>query len=318
MLATDLTKYINNPQLLDQQSVKALQQLTKDFPYFQSAHVLLSLASKKWDASAYQQSLKKTAIVVSNRSHLFQLIHELEEESAKVRVQSSKEEAEVKVEKAKVEVKSEVKDKIHVSSSVPDSYRDEKGITEVDSKQELDILKATEIATSNETAPVEKRIAPEEILEKEIGKNVVQSFVEKEILKIPELTKPKTASEPENFGDWLTFLKKNNGQPYEEIEEQVNIEKAKQVVEAEVKAKEEEQKTEAKKTKQKSIIDKIIESNPGHIRHKEDQKFYTPDVKAKESLLENEHLVTETLARIYALQGNVNKAVRAYEILSLK
>jgi hypothetical protein len=40
--------------------------------------------------------------------------------------------------------------------------------------------------------------------------------------------------------------------------------------------------------------------------------------KAKESLIENEHLVTETLAKIYALQGSVNKAVRAYEILSLK
>jgi hypothetical protein len=54
------------------------------------------------------------------------------------------------------------------------------------------------------------------------------------------------------------------------------------------------------------------------IRQKEEQKFFKSDFKAKESLVENEHLVTETLAKIYALQGNISKAVRAYEILSLK
>jgi hypothetical protein len=320
MLATDLTKYIHNPQLLDQQSVKALQQLTKDFPYFQSAHLLLSLASKKWDASTYQQSLKKTAIVASNRSHLFRLIHELEDEGSKLSTSEVLEGGGNKVQGLKKEIEVKAEEMAHVTSSDPDSYRDEKDIAVVETKQELDILKATEIATSEEIKPVtvEKKIEPEEILEKEIGKQVVQSFVEKEILKTPELTKPRTATEPENFGDWLTFLKKNNGQSYEEIEEQVNIEKAKQAVEAEVKAKVEEKQAEVKKTKQKAIIDKIIESNPGHIRHKEEQKFFTPDIKAKESLLENEHLVTETLARIYALQGNVNKAVRAYEILSLK
>ena len=46
--------------------------------------------------------------------------------------------------------------------------------------------------------------------------------------------------------------------------------------------------------------------------------FFKSDQKAKESLLESEHLITETLAQIYAFQGNINKAIRAYEILSLK
>jgi len=67
----------------------------------------------------------------------------------------------------------------------------------------------------------------------------------------------------------------------------------------------------------KGIIDKIIESDPGRIKLG-NQKFFTPIVDAKQSLLENEHLVTETLAKIYALQGNNSKAIRAYEILSLK
>src|SRR3954471_6270940 len=75
MQAQEVIRYINNPALLDKQSIPLLQQLVSDFPYFQSGHILLSIAAKKWDTSVYQQSIKKTAIVVTNRSHLYNLIH---------------------------------------------------------------------------------------------------------------------------------------------------------------------------------------------------------------------------------------------------
>ena len=78
MQAADLLSYIKNPELLDKQSTANLQKLANEFPYFQAAHLLLSMSSKKWDASVYQQSLKKTAIVVTNRSHLFNLIQSIE------------------------------------------------------------------------------------------------------------------------------------------------------------------------------------------------------------------------------------------------
>jgi len=310
MQAADLIKYINNPALLDKTSVKELQKLVNDFPYFQSAHVLLSMASKKWDASIYQQSLKKTAIVTTNRAHLFKLIHDLEQ-----------------AEKSSVE-------EIQISENKPETLQDH---LQEDSRQELDILKAAEISTEpivEEKIPTtvvvkeEEKIAvtkpvlnAEEILEREIGNEVVNSFVEKEILKTPEFNRPLIKQEePENFADWLSYLKKNNGEPYKTIEEKVNKEKAK-IETNKIPTKnlsEEIDPLQSRKLKNKALIDKIIESSPGLIRQKEEQKFYTPDSKAKESLLENEHLVTETLARIYALQGSVNKAVRAYEILSLK
>lgn len=328
MQPAELIKYIHNPSLLDKESVRHLQKLVLDFPYFQSAHVLLSMASRKWDASIYQQSLKKTAIVTTNRAHLFKLIHQVENE-----VLVDAEEVNVVETKPKVDTLLE------------------------DSKQELDILKAAEISTEHaeiekveeqETVKVvEKKSEPElvkpvlnaeEILEREIGKEVVNSFVEREILKTPDVNKPLVKEEdPESFADWLSFLKKNNGQTYKQIEEQVSFEKAKQELKqnsqsgsnrlAEPKTNEEASSTEevpkqeeiqARKLKNKAIIDKIIESSPGIIRQKEEQRFYAPDIKAKESLLENEHLVTETLAKIYALQGSINKAIRAYEILSIK
>lgn len=320
MQSADLVKYINNPQLLDKESVKKLQKLVTDFPYFQAAHVLLSMASKKWDASIYQQSLKKTAIVTTNRAHLFKLIHDLEN--------------------SEKEIPAEVVSADKKSEPVLDTVQE-------DSRQELDILKAAEIATETvvEEVPEIKetkaeplteekivvKVKPvldaEQILEREIAKEVVNSFVEKEILKTPELNKPAVKEEaPENFTDWLSFLKKNNGQSYKEITAQVSQEKAKQEAakketkeEIQPPAEEEKVPVDSRKLKNKAIIDKIIESSPGLIRQKDEpQRFYTPDIKAKESLLENEHLVTETLAKIYALQGSVSKAIRAYEILSLK
>ncbi|MDP1801212.1 MAG: hypothetical protein Q8L81_07670 [Bacteroidota bacterium] len=281
MQAAELLKYIKDPNLLNKQSTTDLQKLVNDFPYFQTAHLLLSMSSKKWDASVYQQSLKKTAIVATNRAHLFSLIHQLENN--------------LPVEKEEV---------------VEEKVIEQKNIVE-DQKHELNILKATDVITETKKEEVlvstKKVLDPEEVLEREIQKNVVESFVEKEILKTQELHHPIVIKkeEPANFSDWLLFLRKNNGQSYENIEEKVNEQK-------------EKNKTSTKKEKNKALIDRIIETNPGLIRNKEEPKFYTPDSKAKESLIENEHLVTETLAKIYALQGSVNKAVRAYEILSLK
>ncbi|MBL7921388.1 MAG: hypothetical protein JNJ40_13810 [Bacteroidia bacterium] len=289
MQAAQLLKYIKDPALLDKQSTAELQKLVSDFPYFQAAHLLLSMSSKKWDASVYQQSLKKTAIVATNRAHLFHLIHQLENN--------------ITVEEEKKTV-------------VEEKVIEEKN-TKEDQKHELDILKATEVIseTKKEEVVAKKTIEPEKVLEKEIEKQVVESFVEKEILKAQELHFPvKQVEQPGNFSDWLLFLKKNNGQPYENIEEKVNEQKGKDLAANN----EEIKKAIAKKEKNKALIDKIIETNPGLIRSKEEPKFYNPDIKAKESLIENEHLVTETLAKIYALQGSVNKAVRAYEILSLK
>lgn len=69
---------------------------------------------------------------------------------------------------------------------------------------------------------------------------------------------------------------------------------------------------------QQEIIDKILSNPPKSSKITEQQKFYSAENKAKESLLETEDLVTETLAQIYASQGNIHKAIRAYEILSLK
>ena len=65
------------------------------------------------------------------------------------------------------------------------------------------------------------------------------------------------------------------------------------------------------------MIDVFIENDPSISKPKK-ESFFSPTESAKESLLENDSIVTETLARVYLEQGHYDKAITSYEKLSLK
>ena len=77
--------------------------------------------------------------------------------------------------------------------------------------------------------------------------------------------------------------------------------------------------TKARKIERKEVdlVDKFIES--GSIINKpKREKFFSPSESAKISLVENDEIVTETLARVYLEQGHLDKSIQAYKKLSLK
>jgi len=71
-----------------------------------------------------------------------------------------------------------------------------------------------------------------------------------------------------------------------------------------------------------SLIDRFLASNPGVIRRNQGEENNTLPVENKEfidrSTAENDDLITETLADIYFQQKNFEKALYAYQKLSLK
>ena len=102
---------------------------------------------------------------------------------------------------------------------------------------------------------------------------------EEEELAVFEALEPAIAVEPKSFTDWL----KMGG----------NLE------ESTVEQEEEEKK-------------------PTFYHFEKPKKeFFSPVKKAKESLDENKMPVSETLAQVFALQGNINKAILVYEQLIL-
>lgn len=307
MKQNEFINLLSNPANAGSNDLASLQELKKQFPFFHSAHLLLTLVSRKYDSGLYQQTLKQTAISIPNRARLHTLLNEFVKAPTTEITSQVKNETIQSIEETKIEAKEKV--------------------------SEIDHLKAIELSAEAKEEALNK------LVEKEIQKDIVTAFVEKEVLKTPdwykkqeathdkepitELTESKKEEETpqissRSFTDWLQALKKADRVEVKPVAQDKNAdEKVEKKLKTEVKPIAETEKIE-KKLKQQSIIDKIIEVNPSTIRLDPNQRFFAADTKAKESLIENEELVTETLAKIYALQGNISKAVRAYEILSLK
>jgi hypothetical protein len=277
---------MNNPSLLEEAHVPAIERIIADYPYFQTAHLLYAKALNNVKHINYHSALKRTAVIAGNRAVLYRLINSpvnkpIEKEQAKIVV--------APVEEIKPEpVVKEAEKPLKEVSPVNITYT---------------IVNNEQLAVSSEVQEViaekpEAREEKQETLDEIILKPIMEAYVETEILKLTEKEPEISIDEPRSFTDWLKQVPS--------ISKQITIQTAPK-----------EQKPKLKSEKQ-VFLDKLLKEEMRISKPQADKNFYAASQKTRSSVLEDENLVTETLAKIYVLQGNHGKAIRAYEILSLK
>ena len=199
---TNLIEYIHAPQNITGEDVAVIDGLLLEFPYYQTAQLLLTKGLLNTDSIRYNLQLKKAAAYSVDRRRLFSLI------------------------------------------------------------------------TQNK---VEHKSVP--MLEKEKTKSIPEEL---------ELGKPLDFNEraKHSFSEWLALSK------VKKIERKP-------------------------KPQQTNLINNFIDRKTTIRKPKKEVFFKAVDV-AKESLVENNELVTPTLAKVYLEQGHFEKAISAYDKLILK
>lgn len=351
MNRSQFISYLENPDKLSGNDGVMLSELLKNFPYFQTAHLLYAKSLHNQNSIHYNNQLKIAAAFVTDRKKLHRLITkqyipEIDSQLERIKEKVTEE----SIEKAVIEiVKEEIKEQHIVTVvkeipvvetvsqriEIPQAVKTEEKIIEkitefINEDKEVIIEQPFEIKLRQEEQinAIEKSSERIDALEVEYLSNVANASFELEIenygsnsesidIKVEEeqkgfesnfilntpvelVAEEKIAqknfdsSQAHSFADWLKNVSHVSSETSGGIKESES----------------------AKKTTVESLIDKFLREEPKISKPK--AEFYNPINKAKQSVADDITFVSETLAKIYVLQGNYNKALQAYENLRLK
>ncbi|HWY37080.1 MAG TPA: hypothetical protein VNY73_00880 [Bacteroidia bacterium] len=284
---------VRSPAQTGEQHISSIEKIVSDYPYFQTAHLLYAKALNNSNHINYRNTLKRTAVVAGNRTVLYRLM-QLPEDLAKA-VAVKEEEIKTAIPPKEEKPVSNISITYDVVPSIKTENRDK-------------TIQEPEIAgkkTTPEPELIQTEITQNETLDEVILKPVLEAYVETEVLKVTEKETPELAER--SFTDWLRTVAEHT--PVADNSLKGAVKNA---------GKEEEPQKTRSKTEKQQMLDKFINEEIRISKINPDKNFYAATEKTRSSVIENEDLVTETLAKIYRLQGNNSKAIRAYEILSLK
>jgi hypothetical protein len=315
---------------------EALLELTRNYPWFQAAHVLLAKLDHDHRHIQYHTHLKRAAVYAPDREVLYQMLMKpqlqatveafdaacevVEAEEAVTIAQppggtiDAVEPPDHPAEAAPIALNEEVLSV--VLPEVPETAAVVQETMEAEPAAELELeapddtpLLPLELVREDEqpTLPI-KRAADFDDLQREILLEAITSSIEREVSESYGEQAPVPAAEPapqaappaENLSAYTRWLlqrsasgaPKVDATPVSPPDEPIDL-----------------------KAKQRNIIDTFIQNDPKISKGK--VEMFSTENLARMSLVEDERFVTETMAAIYARQGHVRKAIKAYQLLAL-
>ncbi|MDH4474375.1 MAG: hypothetical protein QE487_17350 [Fluviicola sp.] len=281
-----VSHYISNPAALTLGDAPALKALSEKHPYAAVFSLLYLTALANGKSIDLDTALQQHAYRLNDRAQLYQLVNSSGLAGSDSDVVESMETIE-----ETVEIAQEIQVEEPVSEILPEEKEEpiEESVsatektpeTPVETVVESDFDTITEAFTLEQHFEIpEVEVPVIELQKEEVVEEVIENQNENEAFHEP--------GEKRSFTSWLKSSEQKTGE-------------------------------QAPKTPEKRKVDEIIEhfikEEPTISRGK--TEFFSPPKKAKESLDEETIPVSETLAKIYAAQGNYPKAIHVYHQLML-
>lgn len=269
---------INRPDTLDAADLPALKDLCEKYPYAQLFSVLYLKALAQSKNLQFEDELQNHAYKITDRAKLYELIH----------AQSSDEAIETQPEPVNPRHVADQREPQNspVSIVADQEKAVENPISEIPSEEEKTSGNIREIDELEKEilSGVMAAAYSVELEEKELGENKKAEETAKPE-DLPAQREKINLNQNRSFTSWLKLASEKTG---------------------------DQPKTEKSADQ---IIEKFIREEPERFKPK--TEFYSAPKKAKESISEDKLVYTETLANIYALQGNYPKAITAFQQLML-
>ncbi len=287
----EFTYLLTHPEHLTPEQTATVGNIVARYPYFQPARALHLKGLKAKESFKYNQELRVTAAYTTDRSILFDFITSEafnQNEISKLIKQNTELLKSIEVNDAD---DISVNKSVRIDEALKQHIRDSEGVLDP--------------GLFERKAPVQIHVE-EEIIEPIIDVDVknIQTSPEEQL----NIGKPLDfdKNETRSFTEWLKIT---SFKPIQRVEDTIDQ------IEAQPEIQIQEPKPESALEKKFDIIDKFISSNP-KIAPVKDIK---PSVNLSQTkLVQNDSLMTETLARIYLEQKNYDKAIQSYRILILK
>ncbi len=347
--------YIEKSDLLNKKDLPVLMDLAKEFPFCQTSHLLLAKTLYNEKSIHYNQQLKLAAAYATDRKALYKLIMQApasEIISQAVSTMPVNDEillnvlkteelpeppiAALKPELSEVPAAPPESARLSLTSDSAEAKQNaiQKRLNEIAAKKSLQKQELQEASNSVDapttpenpesvrdaikppvTIPAAKTI---DTVELEIVKDIVDLVLlqslqapEKKNESLPASNSTESPApeipvavknEKLSFTSWIKEIQGNEKQPlYEAFGELPEKEALPE---------------NPDKAQNNSLIDKFIATEPRIVPNK--AEFFSPVNIARVSVIDTDEVVTETLAKIYVKQGNIMKAIKIYEKLTLK